>query len=139
MATPKPTPSARSMTGSAPCRGTVAKAIHPDEMEKERALCTLFFISGYAPVNAKNGQFGNRTVFEALSMQINHLNTPNRKDYIMLGWALTFLVIALIAGALGFGGIAGASAGMAQILFFIFIVLFVVAMIARAVRGRPPV
>ena len=34
----------------------------------------------------------------------------------MLGWALTFLVIALIAAALGFGGIAGASAGIAQIL-----------------------
>ncbi|HBU16413.1 MAG TPA: DUF1328 domain-containing protein, partial [Gemmobacter sp.] len=27
----------------------------------------------------------------------------------MLGWALTFLVVALIAAALGFGGIAGAS------------------------------
>lgn len=50
----------------------------------------------------------------------------------------TFLVIALIAAALGFGGIAGTSAGIAQILFFVFIVLFVVAMIARAVRGRPP-
>lgn len=57
----------------------------------------------------------------------------------MLGWALTFLVIALIAAALGFGGIAGTSAGIAQILFFIFIVLFVVAMIARALRGKPPV
>ena len=31
----------------------------------------------------------------------------------MLGWALTFLVIALIAAALGFGGIAGASASIA--------------------------
>ena len=41
----------------------------------------------------------------------------------MLGWALTFLVIALIAAALGFGGIAGASAGIAQILFYIFLVL----------------
>ena len=57
----------------------------------------------------------------------------------MLGWAIAFLVIALIAAALGFGGIAGASAGIAQILFFIFIALFVVALIARAVRGRPPV
>jgi uncharacterized membrane protein YtjA (UPF0391 family) len=57
----------------------------------------------------------------------------------MLGWALTFLVVALIAAALGFGGIAGASAGIAQTLFFVFIVLFVVAMIARALRGRPPV
>jgi len=57
----------------------------------------------------------------------------------MLGWAVTFLVIALIAAALGFGGIAGASVGIAQILFFVFIVLFVVAMIARALRGRPPI
>ena len=57
----------------------------------------------------------------------------------MLGWALTFLVVALIAGALGFGGVAGASAGIAQALFFIFVVLFVVAMIARAIRGRPPI
>jgi uncharacterized membrane protein YtjA (UPF0391 family) len=57
----------------------------------------------------------------------------------MLGWAITFLIVALIAAALWFGGIAGASAGIAQVLFFIFIVLFVVAMIARAVRGNPPV
>ncbi len=62
-----------------------------------------------------------------------------KKEIPMLGWALTFLVIALIAAALGFGGIAGTSAGIAQILFFVFIVLFVVAMIARALRGRPPV
>ena len=49
----------------------------------------------------------------------------------MLGWALTFLVVALIAAALGFGGIAGASAGIAQILFFVFIALgrfFIVAL-----------
>ena len=56
----------------------------------------------------------------------------------MLGWALTFLVVALIAAALGFGGIAGASAGIAQILFYIFIALFLIAMIARTVRGTPP-
>ncbi len=56
----------------------------------------------------------------------------------MLGWALTFLVIALVAAALGFGGVAGTSAGIAQILFFVFIALFVVAMVARALRGRPP-
>ncbi len=39
----------------------------------------------------------------------------------MLYWALVFLVVAIIAGALGFGGIAGTSAGIAQILFFIFL------------------
>ena len=45
----------------------------------------------------------------------------------MLGWALVFLVVALIAGLLGFTGLAVASAGIAQILFYIFVVLFVVS------------
>lgn len=53
----------------------------------------------------------------------------------MLGWAVTFLIIALVAAVFGFGGIATASAGIAQILFFIFIALFVIALVARAVRG----
>ena len=57
----------------------------------------------------------------------------------MLGWAVTFLVIALIAAALGFGGITGTSAGIGQILFFVCIVLLVVALIARALRGGPPI
>src|SRR5262245_2412974 len=35
-------------------------------------------------------------------------------DEIMLGWAVTFLIIALIAAVLGFGGIAAASAGIAK-------------------------
>lgn len=54
----------------------------------------------------------------------------------MLGWALTFLVIALIAALFGFGGIASASAGIAQILFFVFLVLFAITIVARLVR-RP--
>ena len=33
----------------------------------------------------------------------------------MLYWAAVFFIIALIAAALGFGGIAGASAGIAKI------------------------
>ena len=57
----------------------------------------------------------------------------------MLGWALTFLVVALIAAVFGFGGIASASAGIAQILFFVFLLLFVIALVARAVKGKPPV
>ncbi|KUP91489.1 DUF1328 domain-containing protein [Tritonibacter horizontis] len=52
----------------------------------------------------------------------------------MLSWALTFLVIALIAAVFGFGGIASASAGIAQILFFIFLVMFIAALVFRAVR-----
>jgi uncharacterized membrane protein YtjA (UPF0391 family) len=57
----------------------------------------------------------------------------------MLGWALTFLVIALIAAALGFTGIYVAAASIAKILFFIFLVLFVVSLIMHMARGRGPI
>lgn len=56
----------------------------------------------------------------------------------MLGWVLTFLVIAIIAAVLGFGGIAGAAMEIAKIIFFIAIILFVVSLIVHLVRGRSP-
>ena len=56
----------------------------------------------------------------------------------MLGWVLTFLVVALIAGVLGFGGIAGASMEIAKIIFFVAVVLFLVSIIFGAFRGRSP-
>ncbi|MBX3483633.1 DUF1328 domain-containing protein [Phenylobacterium sp.] len=56
----------------------------------------------------------------------------------MLGWALTFLVVALIAAVLGFTSVAGAAMGIAKILFFVFLVLFVVSLVMHLVRGRSP-
>jgi uncharacterized membrane protein YtjA (UPF0391 family) len=50
----------------------------------------------------------------------------------MLSWAVTFLIIALIAAVLGFGVVAGTAASIAKILFFVFLILFVVSL----VRGR---
>jgi len=47
----------------------------------------------------------------------------------MIGWAITFLVIALIAALLGFGGVAGTAVGIAKIIFFVAIVLFVLSLI----------
>ena len=52
----------------------------------------------------------------------------------MLYYALMFLVVAIIAGALGFGGIAGASVGIAKILFFVFIILFLVSLVFGGFR-----
>jgi uncharacterized membrane protein YtjA (UPF0391 family) len=57
----------------------------------------------------------------------------------MLGWALTFLILALVAAVLGFSGVAGAAAGIAQILFVLFLVLLVISFFAGALRGKPPV
>ncbi|MDO5505566.1 MAG: DUF1328 domain-containing protein [Pseudoxanthomonas suwonensis] len=55
----------------------------------------------------------------------------------MLKWAIIFAVIALIAGALGFGGIAGASAGLAKILFVAFLVIAAVLFfMGRAAASR---
>jgi uncharacterized membrane protein YtjA (UPF0391 family) len=56
----------------------------------------------------------------------------------MLSWALTFLIIALIAAVLGFGGIAGLSMEIAKVIFFVAIVLFLISAIVGLVRGRTP-
>ncbi|MCA9115736.1 MAG: DUF1328 domain-containing protein [Planctomycetaceae bacterium] len=48
----------------------------------------------------------------------------------MLGWALTFLIVALIAGLFGFGLVAGTSYTIAKILFFVFLVLFIISLVS---------
>jgi uncharacterized membrane protein YtjA (UPF0391 family) len=54
----------------------------------------------------------------------------------MIGWAVTFLIIALIAAVLGFGGIAGVAIEIAKIIFFVAIVLFVISIVAGLLGGR---
>ncbi|TVQ81844.1 MAG: DUF1328 domain-containing protein [Micavibrio sp.] len=56
----------------------------------------------------------------------------------MLQWAITFLIIALIAAVLGFGGIAAFSMEAARILFIVFIVLFLIAAVMHVLKGRAP-
>ena len=52
----------------------------------------------------------------------------------LLNYALVFLVVALIAAAVGFGGVAGFAMEAAQLLFWVFIILFVVSLVAGLVR-----
>lgn len=54
----------------------------------------------------------------------------------MLGWALTFLVIALVAALFGFGGVAGVPTGAAKFIFYVAIALFVISAIVGAISGR---
>ncbi|UTA48512.1 DUF1328 domain-containing protein [Simiduia sp. 21SJ11W-1] len=56
----------------------------------------------------------------------------------MLSWVVTFLILALIAGFLGFGGVASASLGIAKLFFAVFIVLFLVTLVAHLLTGRRP-
>ena len=46
----------------------------------------------------------------------------------MLGLVIAFLVLAIIAGLLGFTGVEIISANIARTLFFIFIVLFIISL-----------
>ena len=55
----------------------------------------------------------------------------------MLYYALVFLVIALIAGMLGFGVIAFASAEVARIFFLIFLVAFLLSLVSHVARRAP--
>lgn len=61
----------------------------------------------------------------------------------MLSLAVTFLILALIAAAVGFGGLAGTSTAMVKLLFWVFAVLFAVTivnhMITRRRLRKPPV
>lgn len=52
----------------------------------------------------------------------------------MLSWALTFLILAVIAGLLGFTTVAGVSITAAKILFFVFLILLVVSLVAGGRR-----
>ena len=49
-----------------------------------------------------------------------------------------FLIVALIAAVLGFGGIAGFAVEIAKIIFFVAIVLFVISAVVGLMRGRSP-
>ncbi len=57
----------------------------------------------------------------------------------MLRLALIFLIVALIAGALGMFNVEYLSAQIAWILFVVFLILFVVSLLAGGFRRGPPV
>jgi uncharacterized membrane protein YtjA (UPF0391 family) len=61
-----------------------------------------------------------------------------QRGLAMMGWAVTFLVVALIAAVLGFGGVAGVAVEAAKIVFFVAIILFAISAIAGLMRGRSP-
>jgi uncharacterized membrane protein YtjA (UPF0391 family) len=54
----------------------------------------------------------------------------------MLYYAVVFLVIALIAAVLGFGGIATGAMGIAKVLFIVFLVLALATFVFGLLRRR---
>jgi uncharacterized membrane protein YtjA (UPF0391 family) len=55
----------------------------------------------------------------------------------MLTWALTFFIIALVAAALGMGGVAGLSANIGWLFAVIGVIILVVAMVTGRSAGPP--
>lgn len=47
----------------------------------------------------------------------------------MLYYTLVFLLVSIVAGALGFGSLAGLAATIAKVLFVIFLVLFIASLL----------
>jgi len=69
------------------------------------------------------------SVIESEDMKVHVVsNQKNFRSKFMLGYAVTFLIIALIAGALGFGLVGGMAYGAAKIFFFVFLVLAVLSL-----------
>jgi uncharacterized membrane protein YtjA (UPF0391 family) len=93
-------------------------------------------ISGFRPLRGMEHSFRGR------------INPPGSRHYveieteietrvlIMLSWVVTFLIVALIAGILGFGGIAGVSIEIAKTIFFIAVLLFLISAVVGLARGR---
>ncbi len=48
----------------------------------------------------------------------------------MLNYAVIFLIIAILAGVLGFGIIAGTAALVAKVCFVVFLVLFLLSLLS---------
>jgi uncharacterized membrane protein YtjA (UPF0391 family) len=52
----------------------------------------------------------------------------------MFGWALTFLIVALIAAALGFGALAGTAMSIAKLIFIVALIAFAISALAGFAR-----
>ena len=66
------------------------------------------------------------------------LSTRLSRGILMIGWAITFLVVALVAALLGFGGVAGTAVEAAKLIFFVAIALFLISAVFGVMRGRSP-
>ena len=52
----------------------------------------------------------------------------------MLGWSLTFLIVALISGAVAFGGLTGTAVGVAPFVFLAFLAMSLITAVVSLMR-----
>jgi uncharacterized membrane protein YtjA (UPF0391 family) len=81
---------------------------------------------------------GNRNLSAETALPRHGFNAVTEEGPVMMGWAVTFLIVALIAAVLGFGGIAGVAIEAAKLVFFVAIILFAISAVVGLLRGRTP-
>jgi len=78
--------------------------------------------------------FGKTTLTERSAASVASTDDSGPFNFFrsnpMLGWALTFLIVAIIAAVFGFAGVAGTAAWVAKVLVVVFLVLFLVSLVA---------
>ena len=67
----------------------------------------------------------------SLEMRFEGLACATSTLHPMLHYAVVFLVIALVAGVLGFGYIAGTAAWIAKVCFLVFLVFAVLSFLKK--------
>jgi uncharacterized membrane protein YtjA (UPF0391 family) len=80
----------------------------------------------------------NRLSQKPLLGRFSAMNGIESRPSDMLHWTIVFLILALIAGFLGFGAVAGTAAAIAKVFFFVFLVLLAVSFLSNTLRGKAP-
>ncbi len=83
--------------------------------------------------NSTTSSYSGHSSFFFAWLVIN-LQLQRRGEKRMLYYALVFLLSAVLAAVLGFGGIAVAFAGIAKLLFVLFLILFLVSFVMHLGR-----
>jgi uncharacterized membrane protein YtjA (UPF0391 family) len=111
-------------------------AIHRRGVERAEGICSRLIedFPLFRGLIRRNFHFGRGLVLQR-KRRNGRVPIIQFRERVMLSWVVTFLIIALVAGLLGFGGIAGASIEIAKMVFFIAIVLFVISALVGLARG----
>lgn len=66
------------------------------------------------------------------------VNPGSAKRNLMLGWAIAFFIVALIAGGLGFGIVSGTAFAAAKIIFVLALLAFLISAVLGLTRRSLP-
>lgn len=87
-------------------------------------------VEPFRPSNVSRRKLGNLTDDDLdETTELGIMNFGN-----FLHWAVVFLVVAIIAALLGFGGVAGTAMEGARMLFWVALVLLVISLVLGLIR-----